>query len=65
LRVPLGAGRILPPLPPSGIRDVKDAADLPGAQAFPMAAAFAGPKPTIYAYSKASAQRNIYRVPVP
>jgi hypothetical protein len=63
--IPLAANQILPPLPPAGIRSVEEAAALPGAQPFPTATAFAGPNPTIYAYSKASAQRNIYRVPVP
>jgi serine/threonine protein kinase len=63
--VPLRANQILPPLPPAGIRSVEEAAALPGAQPFPIASAFAGPNPAVYAYSKASAQRNIYRVPVP
>ena len=37
---------------------------MPGARTFPVPGAFAGPNPSIYAYSKVSAQRNIYRVPV-
>ena len=63
--VPLRPGQVLPPLPPAGIRSFEDAAALPGARAFPVPGAFAGPNPSIYAFSKVTAQRNIYRVPVP
>jgi sugar lactone lactonase YvrE len=63
--VPLQPGRPLPPLPPTGIQSPEDAAALPDAERFPVAAAFAGPSPRVYAYSKASAQRNIFRVSVP
>jgi serine/threonine protein kinase/Tol biopolymer transport system component len=62
--VPLRPGQILPPLPASGIRSPDDAGALPGARKFEVAGAFPSPNPSVYAYSKASAQRNIYRVPV-
>lgn len=63
--VPLRPGQIRPHLPPAGIRSIEDAAALPGAQRFPVAGAFSGPTPIVYAYSRTSAQRNIYRVTVP
>ena len=64
--VPLRPGQVVPPLPAAGIRSAEDvAALLPGARAFPVPGAFAGPNPSVYAYSKVSAQRNIYRIPVP
>jgi len=63
--IPLRAGRILPPLPATGIQSKADMAALPGAKPFPVPGAFAGPNPSIYAYAKLTAQRNIYRVPVP
>jgi Tol biopolymer transport system component len=63
--VPLPGSQLLPRLPLAGIRSIEDAAALPGAQRFPVAGAFPGPTPAVYAYSKTSAQRNIYRVPVP
>ena len=63
--VPLRPGRMLPPLPAAGIRSAQDAAGLPGAQAFPVPGAFPGPDRSIYAYTKVSAPRNIYRAPVP
>ena len=55
---------MLPALPAAGIASIEDAAALPGAKPFPVAAAFPGLSPSVYAYSKVSAQRNIYRVPV-
>jgi hypothetical protein len=38
---------------------------LPGAQLIPEHEAFAGPNPSIYAFTKVAAQHNIYRVSVP
>jgi hypothetical protein len=63
--VPLQSGQILPALAGNGIRSIEDAAALPNAEPFAVANAFPGPTPAVYAYSKSSAQRNIYRVPVP
>jgi Tol biopolymer transport system component len=63
--VPLPKGQVLPVLPPTGIQSIEDAAALPNAERFPVAGAFAGPSPKVYAYSKTAAQRNIYRVSVP
>jgi eukaryotic-like serine/threonine-protein kinase len=63
--IPLRAGQVLPPLPAAGIRSTEDLAAFPGAKPFPVPGAFAGPDPSIYAYAKLTAQRNIYRVPVP
>jgi serine/threonine protein kinase/Tol biopolymer transport system component len=62
--VPLRSGQVLPPLPPGGIRSVEDAAALPGAKPFPVAGAFPAPNPSVYAFPKYLAQRNIFRVPV-
>lgn len=63
--VPLRSGQVVPPLPPAGIRSSEEAAALPGAKAFPVAGAFPSPDPSVYAFPKFSAQRNIFRVPVP
>jgi len=63
--VPLRAGEVLPKLPAAGIKSEQDIAALPGAVRFSVLGAFSGPNPSVYAYAKASAQRNIYRVPVP
>jgi serine/threonine protein kinase len=63
--IPLRPGQVLPPLPASGIRTEQDVAALPGAWLIPQQEAFAGPNPSIYAFTKVAVQHNIYRVPVP
>ena len=63
--IPLRPGQVIPPLPPNGVRSVEEAAKLPGAKQFPVAGAFPGPGPAVYAFPKFVAQRNIFRVPVP
>ena len=60
--VPLPAGRNLPPLPAAGIRTVADAEALPGARVIREARAYVGANPSVYAFVRATAQRNIYRV---
>jgi hypothetical protein len=63
--IPLRPGQMLPPIPPSGFRSKEDVAALPGAQLIPQQGAFPGPNPSIYAFTKISTHRNIYRVSVP
>jgi serine/threonine protein kinase/WD40 repeat protein len=62
--IPLQAGEPLPPIPPSGFRTDKDVATLPGARLI-AEGAFPGADPSVYAFTKFSIQRNIYRVSVP
>jgi Tol biopolymer transport system component len=63
--IPLRSGQAAPPLPASGIRASEDVAALPGAKPLAVPGAFPGPDPSVYAYPKLTAQRNIYRVPMP
>jgi hypothetical protein len=63
--VPLRPGQILPPLTPAGLRSVEEVVALPGAKPISVSGIFPGPDPSIYAYPKFSAQRNIYRIQVP
>jgi hypothetical protein len=63
--IPLRRGRMLPPIPASGFRSKEDVAALPGARLIPEPDAFPGPNPSIYAFTKVSTHRNIYRIPVP
>jgi serine/threonine protein kinase len=63
--VPLSRGEILPPLPPPGVRSLEEAAAMRGAKPLATPGAFPGPDPSVYAYQKLSAQRNIFQVPVP
>ena len=62
--IPLAPGRALPPLPAAGLRSDEEVAALPGARRIPQDKAFVGPNPSLYAFTKVSIQRNIYRVPV-
>jgi Tol biopolymer transport system component len=62
--IPLRPGRTLPPIPASAFRTKQDVAALPGARLIPAQDAFAGPNPSVYAFSRFTTQRNIYRVPV-
>jgi Tol biopolymer transport system component/predicted Ser/Thr protein kinase len=63
--IPLAPGQMLPPIPPSGFRSKEDVAALPGARLIPEPGAFPGPNPSIYAFTKVSTHRNIYRVSLP
>jgi len=63
--IPLRPGQVLPPLPPSGVRAEQDVATLPGARLIPEQGAFAGPNPSVYAFTKVAVQHNLYRVSVP
>ena len=63
--IPLTSGQMLPPIPASGFSTKEAVAALPGARLISEASVFPGPDPSVYAFMKVSAQRNIYRVPVP
>ncbi len=62
--VPLSPGRAVPALSQSGLRSDAEVAALPGARRIQQEKAFAGPNPNMYAFTKVSIQRNIYRVPL-
>jgi eukaryotic-like serine/threonine-protein kinase len=60
--IPVPPGQILPPFPVNGLRSIEDAGAMPGASPMPAPGAIAGANPSIYAFAKVSAQRNIYQV---
>jgi hypothetical protein len=62
--IPLRPGESLPPIPASGFASKEAVAALPGARLVADKDVYPGPNPSIYAYVKVSAQRNIYRVPL-
>jgi eukaryotic-like serine/threonine-protein kinase len=62
--LPIPRGRNLPPLPVGGISSAKDAAALPGTRVIQERYAFVGTDPSVYAFFRITAQRNIYRVRV-
>jgi hypothetical protein len=61
--IPLRAGQVLPPLPPKGIQSSEDLMALPGAKPFPVPGAFPASDPSVYAYARLAAQRNIFDRP--
>jgi len=58
------AGRLLPDLPASGVRSAKEAAALPGVTIIEHGNISPGRDPSVYAFTKVTAQRNLYRVPI-
>ena len=58
-------GRNIPPLPDGGIASADQAAAWPGARVIQEPTAFVGADPSVYAFLRVTAQRNIYRVRVP
>ena len=63
--IPLQPGQVLPPIPAKGFPSKEAVAALPGARLVSEESVFPGPNPSIYAFTKITTQRNIYRVPVP
>jgi hypothetical protein len=63
--IPLLPGQMLPAIPAGGFPSKAAVAALPGAQLISDETVYPGPNPSVYAVAKMSAQRNIYRVPVP
>ncbi|MCA1559665.1 MAG: hypothetical protein LC753_01455 [Acidobacteria bacterium] len=63
--IPLPPGQMLPPTPASGFPSKDAVAALPGARLVANMPVYPGPNPSLYAFTKVAAQRNIYRVPVP
>ncbi len=65
--LPIKAGQMLPEFPPGGIKSKRDleklgAIQLPEAQAEEISI---GPTPGVFAFSRRTIQRNLYRIPVP
>jgi hypothetical protein len=63
--IPLAAGQVFPPIPPGGFRSVAEIAQLPGATVIDGIDIVAAPTGDVYAYSRQSVQRNLYRIPLP
>ena len=62
--IPLQPGQALPPIPASGFKTEQDVAAVRGARLI-AEGAFPSPDPSVYAFTKFSIQRNIYKVSVP
>jgi Tol biopolymer transport system component len=63
--IPLIRGHMFPAIPAGGFRSEAALAALPGARLIPGGDAAPGPTPDVYAYSRQTVQRNLYRIPIP
>ena len=63
--VPLPPGRMLPPIPERGFPSEADLAKFPGVRVIDGYDVAPGPAPDMYAYSRQTVQRNLYRIPIP
>ena len=59
------SGQAWPEIPAGGFRSEADLAKLPGVHVIDAKDAVPGPTPEVYAFSRETVQRNLYRVPVP
>ena len=63
--VELPEGESLPELPAGGVAHHEDLLSLPGVLWTKDGRIYPGPRPDLYAYASESAQRNIFRIPLP
>ena len=63
--IPLPSGRPLPDIPTSGFQSEEEIAQLPGVQVIEAADVAPGPTSSVYAFSRETTQRNLYRIPIP
>jgi hypothetical protein len=63
--LPLAAGRMVPNLPEAGFESIKSAAAGLGAKPIADLRAFPSSDPSVYAFPRPTAHRNIYRITVP
>ena len=63
--VPLALGEALPPIPADGLQSEEDVARMLGARKIEATRAVPGTMPGVYAFSRITTQRNLYRIPIP
>ena len=63
--VPLLRGHMFPPTPAGGFPSEAAIAKLPGARLIDGFDVVPGPTPDVYAFSRLTVQRNLYRIPIP
>jgi hypothetical protein len=63
--LPLPPGRMLPNIPSGGFRSEAEIASLSGGRVIDAADTAPGSTPDVYAFSRQTVQRNLYRVPIP
>jgi hypothetical protein len=63
--IPLRNGKMLPPLPPNGIKSRSELDSIPGLRVIDHPSAVPGPDLATYAFMRTSVHRNLYRIPLP
>jgi hypothetical protein len=62
--LPVPRGQPLPKMPPTGFASAADIAAVPGTRLIDAADPAPGPTPDVYAFSRETVQRNLYRIPL-
>ena len=62
--IPLARGRALPPIPEGEFQRSDELAKLPGVRIIDAFVTAPGPNRSVYAFPRANAQRNLYRIPL-
>jgi Tol biopolymer transport system component len=63
--IPLQPGHTWPAMPAGGFQTEEEIAHIPGVRVIDSPDAAAGPTPDVYAFSRETVQRNLYRIPIP
>jgi DNA-binding winged helix-turn-helix (wHTH) protein/Tol biopolymer transport system component len=63
--IPLTSGEALPAIPAGGFSSELQVAHLPGARKIDALRAIPSSSPDVYAFSRSTTQRNLYRIPIP
>jgi hypothetical protein len=64
IAIPIPAGETLPNLPASGIRRLNAESAFPGSHVIEAWYISPGPDPSVFAYVKTTAHRNLFRIPL-
>jgi serine/threonine protein kinase len=62
--LPISPGKYVPDLPVAGVASVEEALSLPGVRVIEHGNISPGRDPSVYAFTKITAQRNLYRIPI-
>jgi Tol biopolymer transport system component len=62
--LPLAPGSIFPSIPVGGFRSEQDVAAVPGVKVVQLGDFAPGPSPDVYAFSRTTGTRNLYRIPL-
>jgi Tol biopolymer transport system component len=62
--LPVAGGSVLPHIPPGGFRSEEELAAVPGVEILPHGDVTLGHSPSVYAFSRVTTTRNLYRIPL-